>query len=404
MGTAGARAQGRLVGLDAARFLALLGMMATHLLATRADSGDPTWVAEVLSGRASALFALLAGVSLSLMTGGPHPLQAEARVARSAGLLVRALVVGVLGLVLGGVDSGIAVILVNDAVLLAIGVLLVGCSARVLAVLCLLATLVTPMLLWWLRPGLPPRGYDSPSIEGLEEPGRLVSEVLFTGYYPVLVWISYLLAGMALGRLDLRRVRGRVLGLVALSAALVAAAAEVASDRLLARGGTVRRLDRDLWLLVGRDDEEALERLHRLIDTGLYGQTPVDGAWQWLLVSAPHSSTTFDLLRTGGAALAVVALLVWWLRALTGPARRLVAVLTGAGAMTLTLYTLHVLMSSDLLPPNEGRQGSVVQVVVVVVAGAVVALLGRRGPLEGLVALAARGTERLVRGPVERGD
>ena len=144
---------------------------------------------------------------------------------------------------------------------------------------------------------------------------------------------------------------------------------------------------------------EALERLHRLIDTGLYGQTPVDGAWQWLLVSAPHSSTTFDLLRTGGAALAVVALLVWALRALDGPARHLVTVLTGAGAMTLTLYTLHVLMSSDLLPPAEGRQGTVVQVGVVVVAGAVVALLGRRGPLEGLVALAARGTERLVRGP-----
>ncbi|MAY97630.1 heparan-alpha-glucosaminide N-acetyltransferase domain-containing protein [uncultured Nocardioides sp.] len=399
MGTTGVRAQGRLVGLDAARFLALLGMMATHLLATRSDSGDPTWVAEVLSGRASALFALLAGVSLSLMTGGPRPLRGEARVARSAGLLVRAVAVGLLGLVLGGVDSGVAVILVNYAVLLAIGVLLVGRSARLLAVLCLLATLVTPVLLWGVRPGLPPRGYDSPSIEGLEEPGRLVSEVLFTGYYPVLVWSAYLLAGMALGRLDLRRVPGRVLGLVAVAAALVSAAAELVSDRLLAREGTVRRLDRDLWLLVGRDDEEALERLHRLIDTGLYGQTPVDGAWQWLLVSAPHSSTTFDLLRTGGAALAVVALLVWALRALDGPARHLVVVLTGAGAMTLTLYTLHVLMSSDLLPPAEGRQGTVVQVGVVVVAGAVVALLGRRGPLEGLVALAARGTERLVRGP-----
>tara|TARA_Y100000815_G_scaffold207678_2_gene191746 strand:+ start:129 stop:1340 length:1212 start_codon:yes stop_codon:yes gene_type:complete len=399
VGTTGVRAQGRLVGLDAARFLALLGMMATHLLATRSDSGDPTWVAEVLSGRASALFALLAGVSLSLMTGGPRPLRGEARVARSAGLLVRAVAVGLLGLVLGGVDSGVAVILVNYAVLLAIGVLLVGRSARLLAVLCLLATLVTPVLLWGVRPGLPPRGYDSPSIEGLEEPGRLVSEVLFTGYYPVLVWSAYLLAGMALGRLDLRRVPGRVLGLVAVAAALVSAAAELVSDRLLAREGTVRRLDRDLWLLVGRDDEEALERLHRLIDTGLYGQTPVDGAWQWLLVSAPHSSTTFDLLRTGGAALAVVALLVWALRALDGPARHLVVVLTGAGAMTLTLYTLHVLMSSDLLPPAEGRQGTVVQVGVVVVAGAVVALLGRRGPLEGLVALAARGTERLVRGP-----
>ena len=302
MGVASSRAQTRLVGLDVARFLALLGMMATHLLATRDEAGDPTWVAEVFSGRASALFALLAGVSLALMTGGSRPVRGEERVARSAGLLVRALAVGVVGLLLGGIDSGVAVILVNYGVLMALGVLVVGCSARVLAALALLSALLTPVLLWWARPHLPPRGFDSPSLEGLEQPGRLVSEVLVTGYYPVLVWTAYLLAGMALGRVDLRAVRGRVLGGIALAGAVLAGAAEVVSDRLLAREGTVALLDRDLWRLAGRDDTEALERLHRLIDTGLYGQTPTDGAWQWLLVAAPHSSTTFDLLRTGGAA------------------------------------------------------------------------------------------------------
>ncbi len=104
MGVASSRAQTRLVGLDVARFLALLGMMATHLLATRDEAGDPTWVAEVFSGRASALFALLAGVSLALMTGGSRPVRGEERVARSAGLLVRALAVGVVGLLLGGID------------------------------------------------------------------------------------------------------------------------------------------------------------------------------------------------------------------------------------------------------------------------------------------------------------
>lgn len=399
MSAVAARAEARLIGLDAARFLALLGMMATHLLATRDDAGDPTWVAEVFSGRASALFAVLAGVSLSLMTGGSRPLRGEARIARTAALLVRALAVGVLGLLLGGVDSGIAVILVNYAALLALGTLFVGLSARRLALLCLVTTLVGPVLLWWLRPHLPPRGYDSPSLDGLQEPSLLVSEVLFTGYYPVLVWTAYLLAGMALGRLDLRGVPGRVLGLVAGAGAVLAVGAELLSDRLLAREGTVRSLDRDLWRLVGRDDEAPVERLHRLIDSGMYGQTPVDGAWQWLLVAAPHSSTTFDLLRTGGAAVAVLVLLVWALRALRGGPRRVVAVLTGAGATTLSLYTLHVLMSSDLLPPGEGREGTVVQVAVVVLAGAAVAVVGRRGPLEGLVALAARWAERLVRGP-----
>ena len=398
MGVASSRAQTRLVGLDVARFLALLGMMATHLLATRDEAGDPTWVAEVFSGRASALFALLAGGSLALMPGGSRPVRGEERVARSAGLLVRALAVGVVGLLLGGIDSGVAVILVNYGVLMALGVLVVGCSARVLAALALLSALLTPVLLWWARPHLPPRGFDSPSLEGLEQPGRLVSEVLVTGYYPVLVWTAYLLAGMALGRVDLRAVRGRVLGGIALAGAVLAGAAEVVSDRLLAREGTVALLDRDLWRLAGRDDTEALERLHRLIDTGLYGQTPTDGAWQWLLVAAPHSSTTFDLLRTGGAAVVVVVTCVWATRSLGGWVRRAVALLSGAGAMTLTLYTLHVLMTSELLPPADDRQGAVLQAAVVVAIGAAVAATGRRGPLEGLVALAARGTQRVVRG------
>lgn len=393
------RAMDRLVGLDLARFLALLGMMATHLLALRDDAGDPTWVAEVLSGRASALFALLAGVSLALMTGGPRPLRGEARVARSAALLVRALAIGLLGLALGGVDSGLAVILVHYAVLFALGVLVVGWSARSLALLAVVSTVVAPLVLWWLRPHLPPRGFESPSFEQLEAPWQLTTEILFTGYYPVLVWTAYLAAGMALGRLDLRAVRGRVLGLVALVAAAVALLAERVSDRLLTVDGVVRDLDRDLWRFARRDDAEALEMLRRQIDTGMFGQTPVDGAWQWLLVSAPHSSTTFDLLRTGGSALAVAALCVWGVRALGDPTTRVVAVLAGAGAATLTFYTLHVLMSSDVLPPGPGDRGTVLQYAVVVGGGAVLGVLARRGPLEALVALASRGTERAVRGP-----
>ena len=387
----------RLVGIDLARWCALLGMMGTHLLALRDDAtGDPTWVAEVLSGRASALFAVLAGVSLALLTGGPRPVRGAERVARSAGLVVRALAVGVVGLLLGQVDSGLAVILVNYALLFLLGLLVVGWSAGALAALAVVAALVTPLLLWWVRPALPPRGFESPSLASLEEPGRLLSELVVTGYYPVLVWTAYLLVGMALGRLDLRAVAARTLATIGVVAAVTAAAAELLSDRLLARDGVVRILDRDQWRLAGRDDAEALERLRHVIDTGMYGQTPVDGAWQWLLVAAPHSSTTPDLLRTGGSAVAVVVGCLLLLRVLGPRAARGVAVLSGAGAATLSLYTLHVLMTSDVLPPADDDRGALLQLVVVVGSGAVLALVRRRGPLESLVSRAARLVERVV--------
>lgn len=387
----------RLVGIDVARWCALLGMMATHLLATRTEAGDPTWVAEVFSGRASALFAVLAGVSLSLATGGPRPLEGGERLARSAGLLTRFLLLGAVGLLLGEVDSGLAVILVNYAVLLALGLLVVGWSAGALALLAAALALVTPVLLWWLRPGLPPRGFDSPSVSQLEQPSLLVSEVLFTGYYPVLVWTAYLAVGMAVGRADLRGMRSRTLALIGSAAAATAVLAEVVSDRLLARDGVARALDRDLYRFLDRDQEATLVEIRRQIDGGMFGQTPVDGAWQWLLVSAPHASTTSDLLRTGGSAVAVTVAALLLVRLLGPRTTRALAVLTGAGAATFTFYTLHVLMTSDLLPPGPDDRGTAVQYAVVVLLGAALALVGRRGPAEAAMAAAARLVERAVR-------
>ena len=66
----------RVVGVDVARCLALLGMMATHILPGVVD-GDVPLGFQLAAGRASALFAVLAGVSLVLV-GGREPLRGRA--------------------------------------------------------------------------------------------------------------------------------------------------------------------------------------------------------------------------------------------------------------------------------------------------------------------------------------
>ena len=89
---------GRLVGLDVARCLALVGMIATHTLMPPFPGEDrPVWH-WLASGRASALFAVLAGVSLALMSGGPRPVRGRERLATTTGLAVRALLIAALGL------------------------------------------------------------------------------------------------------------------------------------------------------------------------------------------------------------------------------------------------------------------------------------------------------------------
>ena len=79
-------AAGRVVGVDAARGLALLGMVSVHVLPATDGDGGESLAYAVASGRSAALFAVLAGVGLAL-----------ARPSVPA-LLVRALVIGLAGL------------------------------------------------------------------------------------------------------------------------------------------------------------------------------------------------------------------------------------------------------------------------------------------------------------------
>ncbi|MGB0100038.1 MAG: heparan-alpha-glucosaminide N-acetyltransferase domain-containing protein [Nocardioides sp.] len=345
--------EGRLVGLDVARCLALLGMVATHLLDARTAAGDLTTAQWLAGGRASALFAVLAGVSLALMT----------RRSRDPGTLgaiaARALLIALLGLVLGGLDSGLAVILTYYGVLFLLGLPFVFLRARSLVILCAVWVLAAPMLSHVVRPHLPERGIASPAFDQLADPGQLLSELLFTGYYPAVAWLAYLLAGLALGRADLRD--PRLLGIVTTGGLGVALLSTQVSRALV-----------DPALA----DENA---------AGRYGTTPPDGDWSWLLLVAPHSATPFDLAQTIGSALFVIGACLLIERALPRPGVVALAVVFGAGAMTLTLYSLHVVLRTpDVWPPDEPGD-FLLHAGVLLAIGAAYAVLGRRGPLETAV-------------------
>ena len=215
----------RLVGVDVARCLALLGMVATHVLASHDPDGSLTNAQWLAGGRASALFAVLAGVSLSLMTGRRTPVQGRERGRRSLALATRAVLVAAIGLALGGLETGIAVILTYYGVLFLMALPFLGLTTKPLLALAAAWVVVGPVVSQVVRPHLPERRYDSPHFAQLADPGPLVSELLFTGYYPCVPWLAYVLLGMALGRADLRsrRLQAWLAG-AGLAAAVVATA------------------------------------------------------------------------------------------------------------------------------------------------------------------------------------
>lgn len=373
-------APGRVVGVDVARALALVGMMATHLLPGLVGTRVP-WAQQVAGGRAAALFAVLAGVSVALVSGRTRPLRGRSRYAVSVRLVVRSLVIGALGLALGLVPTGIAVILAYYAVLFLLGLPFLGLRAPALAVLAGVWAVAGPALSLVLRPHLPPHEVGSPTPASLGSPLHLLNELLFVGYYPAAVWLAYLLAGMAIGRTDLLR---KGTGVVLLAGGVcLAVAVTVLSRVLLSRD--------DAWAALaatypdqGVGEDPAL--LAATLTHGLHGTTPTD-SWWWMATIAPHSGSPLDLLQTIGSATAVVGLCLLATRVHT----RVWAAVFGAGAMTLSLYTLHVLIMGEGWWPDLEAPGSYPdQVLIVLGVGAVFALVPLRGPLESVVSVLSR--------------
>ena len=337
-------------------------MVATHVLDERTPAGDLTTGQWLAGGRASALFAVLAGVSLALMTR--EPLRGRPLALRAAGITGRALVIGLLGLLLGGLDTGLAIILTYYGVLFVLGLPFTLLGARALLALAVGWVAVAPVVSHLVRPHLPPRGFESPTFAQLADPAQLASELLLTGYYPVVPWLAYLLVGLALGRADLR------------DTSLLGGLAVVGL-------GTAVLATRVSRVLV--DPAVSSENA-----TGMFGVTPADGDWDWLLVVAPHSATPFDLAQTIGSAVLVISCCLLLERLLPRVATVALAVAFGAGTVTLTLYSLHVVMRTEGVWPPEEPSSYVSHVVVLLVLGAGFRLLRRRGPLETVAGLPVR--------------
>lgn len=382
-------ARTRLAGVDIARGLAVLGMYAVHVGPHPRFGGAGSWYAP-FEGRSSALFAVLAGVSLALLSGGARPVHGIALRRTRVKVGTRALLLFVIGLGLASMNTGILVILPYYGIFFLCALPLLHLRARTLAVVAAALAVAGPVLSFLLRSWLLPK--DGPhqlidvglgsfaSLPGLWD-GLLA--LVLTGTFPALTWLPFVYAGMAVGRLDLRRTRiWGWLGAAGLGLLFVGYF-----------GSWVALTWHGMDGLTG-SVEEAAVRLgqtpaHYLHDEQwfLYGTVPTT-AWDWLLVAMPHSGTAFDVLGSTGAALAVLGLCL----ALGHLVPRVLYPLGSVGTMALTAYAGHLAMIAILWGKRIPVGGPTLTWFVVVTLAA--ATLWRwflgRGPLERVLHTAAR--------------
>ena len=220
-----------------------------------------------------------------------------------------------------------------------------------------------------------------------DDPVAAFRELVVLGYYPVLTWLTYLLAGLAIGRSDLRSVATAV-RLVAIG--VVAATLAWCTSALLMAGGVANSL-------IPPEAAGSGIGWWDFMSTEGKGTTPTD-SWGWLAMAAPHTGTPFDLIGTTGSAMAILGLCllavrVDWLRVLSHP-------VAAAGSMTLTLYTLHVLA----LAQPWGEWDSVTYYLTHVVVALTFASLWLwwlpKGPMEWMVHTISSGVATMLVPPV----
>lgn len=190
----------RLYGLDFARAFAILGMVLVNYTAITDEGESPEWLLFLLGsiqGRAAAIFVVLAGTGISLLSGRARAEQRadlfrEARrtLLKRAGFL---LVVGVTLIRRWPPD-----ILHFYAVYLTFSVFFLNASSRTLwsMATAMLFTFVFMFLNFDYNAGWTEEGRYA----GLWTPMGMARRVFFNGYYPFFPWIAFLLSGMWLGR------------------------------------------------------------------------------------------------------------------------------------------------------------------------------------------------------------
>ena len=344
------RARRRIAGVDVARALAITGMVAIHVAVVFAGElrhGEYVgWMTWMSYGKASTLFALVAGIGITLGSrrgswGG-----------NAAQLLWRATWLAPLGLFLGMLGTPVAVILQYYALWFVLAIPFLRAPTWLVSSVAGTWVLIGPSILVWAQVTHPewyaPRGSGAWL-------GTL-GDVLLTGYYPTVSWLPVVLVGMVVGRLDLadRRVGGALLA-VGTATAFVTYNLAAALDRAI-----------DL------------------------------GRWEPWFSTIGHADTPPEMVAVTGVAVGVVGaslLLADLLHPLLEPVARF-------GRLALTVYVGHIIyyaVARDTMvaASHEEVVSTTVTVALVATVFATVWLqVFRRGPLE---ALDRGGFEYLVR-------
>ncbi|WP_055533634.1 DUF418 domain-containing protein [Streptomyces graminilatus] len=360
--------------------------------------GVGDWFLELSSGRASALFATLAGFSLTLIAGRLVPKTGQAGKQARNRVIIRAAVLLVVGTALAMTNFGGAGILNFYALYFLLSLPLLKLPARTLAFIAVTLAVVSPQLAYGLRALLTESAVHT--IDSFDPIAQIsgvgVLDFALTGLYPALTWMTFVVTGMTLGRLDLDSwaVRRK---LAVVGPAMIAFGYGVSWLLLRVTGGAKEIAAQMAAQTAAFKDPSAIGDMS--LAEGGFDMPVGDQLWgsdAWgLLAAEPHSGSTFDLIGSLGIAITVILTVTVALERLEW-LRRLATPIIAVGTMSLTIYVSHILVILALpgeaaAPPQSASTGLLLSFIAgAILFAAIWSRFFRRGPLEYLLSLATK--------------
>ena len=295
----------RIVGYDFARSMALLGMVIVNYKIVMIDTGPHPewllWIVERIEGRAAAMFVMLAGIGITLMS--QYKIKNNCGTATTEiryNLWNRAFFLLVAGLI--NIHFWHADILHFYAAYLFIGAWYLTSSPRHLwqtAGMAVLTAFIFNLVFYYYND----MGAEDLLLCSLVAPLNIINHLFFNGFYPVFPWIAFLLVGMWLGRQNIKNRTFQI--------------------KAVAWGVAVTCITENLskTLIPLFFDYDNSKIVYYVLDTGAWPSMPL------------------YMLSAGGTAIAAITICVMLAEKMN---QNWLKPFTAVGRMSLTLYVIHV--------------------------------------------------------------
>lgn len=297
----------RLKGIDIARGLALLGIIANHIFFI----AHPV-IATALQDYHAILFMLLAGIVYTYAQGTEPALKNR----------VRGIVCIILGLALGSGNPAVDVILLNYGwTFLFASFFVHKMNLKQLAILSGAWLFLSPFVSYWVRSLVGTSGGPNVGFQHIfTEPWMILADPVISSSYPLIQWFSVFLIGATIGRLPLERI--------------VSHKATMKGILFYSLLGFVAVKFFSIFSIVLSQSKSYGQAFREAFSLGTGNVDTVD--MYSLLSSGPYSGTTPALLASvligvaviAGCSLFALQKNVWFVERI--------------GMATLTLYSLHV--------------------------------------------------------------